>query len=213
MFCPACANELRPGARFCGYCGSVQSKSETSDFRAWLRPLLWCGLAVAFLALCLAIYQVLQSPERPAVEFPLTVATLQNSTYRLPFPDQAAEQVQFVNGKGSSGSDHYEIDGDHVAFGDLDGDGVDDIAATVSQNGGGSGTFVYLVAFLNEKGVPRSAALTPLGDRSEVRTIVINGGRITADFLAHGSNDAMCCPTRRMHRTWILQGGRLVVSR
>jgi len=68
------------------------------------------------------------------------------------------------------------------AKGDLDGDGDEDIAFILIQNGGGSGTFVYAVAALNTgKGYIGTNGIL-LGDRIAPQTTGIQDGMILVNY-------------------------------
>lgn len=109
---------------------------------------------------------------------------------------------------------------DITALGDLNGDGVIDAATIVSQNTGGSGTFIYLAAMINS-GVAASEPFDPasltnlatifLGDRVIVHNIEIADGLIGVDFTTQDADDPFCCPTLDAHQTFQLQDNALVV--
>lgn len=82
-----------------------------------------------------------------------------------------------------------------TAFGDLNGDGVDDAAVLLASDSGGSGVFIDLHAVLDESGAPVDAASTFLGDRVQVTSLTIEEGVINVSMVTHGPNDPMCCPT------------------
>lgn len=79
-------------------------------------------------------------------------------------------------------SDHaWRYVGDTVR-GDLNGDGIDDLALLLVNESGGSGTFYYLAAALAEtEGYDGTNALL-LGDRIAPRGIVIAKGVITVNY-------------------------------
>lgn len=99
---------------------------------------------------------------------------------------------------------------DIYAFGDLDGDGVEDAAVVLATSGGGSGTFISLEAVINDKGTPNHVATASLGDRVEVKSVAIESGKITVDMVTHGPDDPMCCPTLEATQKYRLQGDKLV---
>jgi hypothetical protein len=97
-----------------------------------------------------------------------------------------------------------------VAFGDLNGDGIDDAAVILATNTGGSGTFIYLNAVLNDKGAAKFASSISLGDRVSPRTITISEGVLTVDEIRHGPSDPLCCPTQQATLKFKLVDGKLV---
>lgn len=68
------------------------------------------------------------------------------------------------------------------AFADLNGDGKEDVAFLVTQNSGGSGTFFYVVAALqNDTGYQGTNAIL-LGDRISPQTTNIQNGTIIVNY-------------------------------
>jgi hypothetical protein len=87
-----------------------------------------------------------------------------------------------------------------MAFADLNADGFNDAIVILEWNGGGSGSFPFLVVVLNQNGTPFAAADTELGDRTKINDIQINGKIITLEVVMHGPEDGLCCPT--LNATW-----------
>ena len=106
----------------------------------------------------------------------------------------------------------------HQAYGDLNGDGIDDAAVILVENSGGSGTFYYLAPILG-KDSRNTRTMEHLingvsllvGDRFEVRSISINHGHILLEGAIHRPEDGLCCPTHRVRQTYTLQDGLLVL--
>ena len=147
----------------------------------------------------------------------LTLDQLRNAQYHLPLLGDDNTPIQFTDGAGqiAFGEGATErasagIVNDTVAFGDLDGDGSADAAVVVFISGGGSGTFIHLVAVLDRDGQPAQAALAFLGDRVPVRSLTIASGEIVAETLVHRPSDGLCCPSLEITRAFTLQGNRLV---
>ena len=108
-----------------------------------------------------------------------------------------------------SGNDATEIDSVWL-YRDLNGDGAEDAAVVLATSGGGSGTFISLEAVLNDKGKPKHVASTLLGDRAQIKSVVIESGEITVNMVTHGPDDPMCCPTQEVTEQYKLQGDTLV---
>lgn len=145
---------------------------------------------------------------------PLTVEMLKNGTYLLP---QAGETVTLVDGRydrAESMEDllHVELR-DPIAFGDLDGDGAEDAAFLLSENMGGTGFFVSLLAIRNDGGNPVQAASEFIEDRPQINGLTIVGGRIIADLVIHSHQDPMCCPTLPAVAAYRLAVDKLVLVR
>ena len=145
----------------------------------------------------------------------MTGEVLKNATYRLAdFPDLAA--VKLNDGRyvkkipGTAMEESVRLESDLKAFADLNGDGTKDAAAILVISGGGSGAFYRLVVLINQNGSPQHVATAALGDRVRIRDISINSGLISIDMLAHGPEDALCCPTMPVIRRYRLNGTRLI---
>jgi hypothetical protein len=156
----------------------------------------------------------LATPEPVPTVSPLTVDMLKNGTYLLP---QAGETVTLVDGRydrAESMEDilHAELR-DPIAFGDLNGDGAEDAAFLISENLGGTGFFVSLVAILNDGGIPVQTASRFIEDRPQINGLTIMGGRIAADLVIHGFEDPLCCPDFPAVQTFRLAGDKLVLTR
>ncbi len=95
--------------------------------------------------------------------------------------------------------------------GDLAGKGLRDAAVVLTQTGGGSGTFYYLVAVLNAgsgKGTATPAVL--LGDRIGVEGIGIASGKITVRLMVRGPGEPFAAaPSLRATRIFEVKAGAL----
>jgi hypothetical protein len=111
---------------------------------------------------------------------------------------------------GSATMDTVAIYEKWVAFGDLNGDGVGDAAVVLYHDPGGSGTFRYLAAVVDEDGEAVNRDTTSLGDRVRINSLRVDGGEIQMDVVTHGETDPMCCPTDERKWTYELQNGKLV---
>jgi hypothetical protein len=95
------------------------------------------------------------------------------------------------------------------AFGDLDGDGLDDAAALLAENSGG-GILVYLAAVLNQNGRPVNVATRRLDEAAQIEEPAIEGGQITVRMLTRSPGDPMCCPSQVTEVGYALEGGNLI---
>ena len=151
----------------------------------------------------------------PEPSAPLTVEALKNAEYQSEWPaDGVAKltdgeyQEEIVPGAASKLIIVFYPD--MYAFGDLDGDDVEDAAVVLATSGGGSGTFISLEAVINDKGTPKHVATAFLGDRAQVKSVAIESGEITVDMVTHGPDDPMCCPSLEVTQKYELQGDTLV---
>lgn len=100
-----------------------------------------------------------------------------------------------------------------TAFGDLNNDGVHDAAVLLVENSGGSGSFVYLAAVLNNENIPENVSTLLLGDRVAPESIAIVNGEIVLEAATHAEDDPLCCPSLKTRMTYSLQDGGLTAVR
>lgn len=100
-----------------------------------------------------------------------------------------------------------------IAWGDLNGDGLEDAAVLLSENTEGTGIYVTLVGVLNQGGQPVPTRSKLIDDRPVINALSIQNQRIRADVLIHSINDPMCCPTFPVVETFQVQANELVLVR
>ena len=101
--------------------------------------------------------------------------------------------------------------GKDPAFGDLNGDGVEDAIVTLVVEPGGSGTFTYLAPVINDHGTPKPGAAVLLGDRIILKSVSIQNGEVVVTMLTRKPDEPMSAePTVEVTRTFKLQGDQLV---
>jgi heat shock protein HslJ len=93
--------------------------------------------------------------------------------------------------------------------GDLDGDGAEEAVVLLTYSAGGSATWSFLAVVARENGTLRNVATTALGDRVQVRSARIDGGRLLVNGVRAGANDPACCPSDLVEWQWTLGAGRL----
>lgn len=143
----------------------------------------------------------------------LPASPFANTTYTgiyeepVTLTDGSFEGEPFVEGGASRPTVQLT---DVVAMGDLNGDGIDDGAAILTESSGGSGTFYYLAALIDEAGEFTNVATTLLGDRTRIESMRIEEGTIVVELVTHGPDDALCCPTQEEIHTYELIDGALI---
>lgn len=80
------------------------------------------------------------------------------------------------------------------ANGDLNGDGITDVAFLVTEDGGGSGTFYYVVAALKTSVGYTGTNAVLLGDRIAPETTTISDGDIIVNYADRKPEQAMAFP-------------------
>jgi hypothetical protein len=137
---------------------------------------------------------------------PLTLDQLKNYPFLAPQYNQVATLKDGSYQTGSGADIFSAVLQPEVAFGDLNRDGVEDTAVLLAENGGGTGVFVSLIAFLNENGVPMQAASVMVDDRPIINSLTISDGKILLGVTIHGPNDPMVNPTEKVSETFQLLG-------
>lgn len=115
----------------------------------------------------------------------LTLDALRNAEYAAGLPSYGTLQRDRIGAQ------------DPLAFGDLDGDGVDDAAVVLLLVDGNAGHF-YLAAVLSENGAPRHVASAFLGLNIGIDLVAIADGIVTLQTKQLGPNDPNCCPTKEV---------------
>lgn len=154
---------------------------------------------------------------------PVTKKVLENAQLPLFFGEgrEARDDLPFKKGKYRSlpvgVQAHFKGDTFYVdltanifetAFGDLNGDGVDDGVYLVAGNSGGSGIFVSMGALL--AGFSQPLEPIYLGDRTDIKSISITSGNIVLEILGHGPNDGLCCPSEKRRLVYSVKNNSLV---
>ncbi len=99
---------------------------------------------------------------------------------------------------------------DFYRTGDMDGSGVDETVAFLSESSGGSGTVLFVAVMGRQDGEIENIGTTIVGDRVQLRDARVENGSVVLDVLQAGPDDAMCCPGELATRAWRLDGGDLV---
>lgn len=149
----------------------------------------------------------------PTTRSGISLEQLKNFEFRVPVYQKL---VRLANGKfeAGSGTDFLAVNLlDPVALGDLDGDGQADAVVLLSENGGGSGVFVSLLALLNRGGRPQQASAILIDDRPQITDLRIEGDKIILEAVIHGVDDPLCCPSFPVIETFRLGPNGLALQR
>ena len=153
-------------------------------------------------------------PETATGGSQLTLEQLKNGIYSgvyeepVTLIDGLYEGEPFVEG-GASRPTLLLVD-ELIVFGDLNSDGVDDAAVLLAENSGGSGVFTYVASVLNQAGQPVNTGAVLLGDRTQIKSMVVQQGQIVLEVVTQGPDDPMCCPTSKVRTTYALQNDQVV---
>jgi hypothetical protein len=127
------------------------------------------------------------------------VNQLRNGEYQLGAAE-GLKVVQLADGKytqGTLGGGDYMsvVATDFIAKGELDGSEGDEYAMLVSENYGGTGSFMFLVVYDDVNGTPKFLTSRMVDDRPQINELAIQDtNEIFLDAVIHGLQDPMCCP-------------------
>ncbi len=165
--------------------------------------------SVVFIAACAQTTPVPQppTPELPqptptAIIQPVTEEAVLNGSYSV---RDGQQTVQLSGGKyeAGQGADYLLVSVvPPVALGDLNGDEVTDAAVVLTENYGGSGTFLTLVPVLATPEGPKPEKGVSLGDRVQIQSVAYSEGQVTVSLMAQGPNDPQCCPSQAQTRVY-----------
>ena len=175
------------------------------------------------LAACAPASQPTTAPKAIPTEAPANVSTAgsaqavdpQNATYLID-----GKEVTLVNGSaeqeaapGSATKVVTKYFGNAVDI-DLNSDGLMDSAFLLTQDGGGSGTFFYTAAALNQAGSTQGTNAIFLGDRIAPQSTNVdpnNPVQFIVNYLDRKASDPMSAqPSMAVSRTLKLDDGKLV---
>ena len=80
---------------------------------------------------------------------------------------------------------------DQFAYGDINADGKEDAVFFLARYGGGSGTFIYLAAFVSGPVTYRGSEATFIGDRVSPQSISIDNSTITVKYLDRAADEPL----------------------
>ncbi|MDO8569559.1 MAG: hypothetical protein Q7R89_02160 [bacterium] len=100
---------------------------------------------------------------------------------------------------------------DKFAYGDINADGKEDTVLFLARYGGGSGTFIYLGAYVSGPVTYRGSRAILIGDRIVPQSISINKGIITIKYLDRKEDEPFSAePTVSISKQFIYKNGELV---
>jgi hypothetical protein len=143
----------------------------------------------------------------------LTLEMLKNATVHAPSYDRTVKLTDGSYSEGTSTTTYTVRMLDVYDLGDMNGDGKDDAAIILAENGGGSGVFESLLVMTNQGGLPHQAGEAFLGDRVHINSVDIYQNVVHLDMLVAGPNDGLCCPSQPETQNYWLFGSNLFLMR
>ncbi|MGC9347170.1 MAG: polysaccharide deacetylase family protein [Anaerolineae bacterium] len=98
------------------------------------------------------------------------------------------------------------------AFGDLDGDLVDDVVVVLTAYRQDDGPYFYLSAVLNRDGEPEPTAAVPIAERVIFRSISVQAGRVAVEMIVQDADDPLGYPVQDSRRAYELGGDGLELT-
>jgi hypothetical protein len=144
------------------------------------------------------------------------VSQIRNAQYQLGLPN-SLRVIQLVDGEfktsDPTSADYVSVAMmDHISRGDLNGDGVDEIAVAIAENYGGTGNFVFIAVYSIVNGELVFQTSTLVDDRPAINMLAMANGEVFLDAITHGAEDPFCCPTLRNERHYRLIDNQLQLS-
>ena len=100
---------------------------------------------------------------------------------------------------------------DKFAYGDLNADGKQDTVLFLLSSGAGSGTFLYVAAYVSGPVNYKGSLGTFLGDRVAPESISIKSGVVTVNYLDRKPDEAFAAePTIKVSKQFVYKNGELV---
>lgn len=172
------------------------------------------GLAIALLAIGSVVlaYLPTRAPQpEPQPEQPVEV-DYKNITYTI-----EGQPVALVGGRAEApaapGSAEQVVTQyfGNEATGDVNGDGMPDVAFILTQSGGGSGTFYYVVVALKTATGYEGTNALLLGDRIAPQTTEIRDGQVLVNYADRAPGEPMTAqPSVGVSKYFEVQGATLV---
>lgn len=119
-----------------------------------------------------------KDPLNASYEVEGVVITLSNGRAETPIEEGSAMVIA------------TEIFGEPV-YGDIDGDGDEDAGVLIKQEPGGTGTFYYVAAAINDEGNYEGTNALLLGDRVTPQNIEVGGGGVIANYADRAPDEPM----------------------
>ncbi len=165
----------------------------------------WFGTITIGITVALVACQQSATPVPPAAFDP------ENATYTFD-----GRPITLVNGKAVETASGSEVAVTTTMFGqpmggDLNGDGTDDAAVMLVRDTGGSGTFYYVAADINQAGLNQGTNAILLGDRIAPQNEETASGQVIANYADRNIGEPMTTqPSLGVSKYFTVTAGQLV---
>ena len=145
-----------------------------------------------------------------------TVPSVRNQDWKNGAYDLGDGQFAFSGGRHADlmpdGSCSVCLTISEVAFGDVDGDGLEEAILLIDSNLGGAATSLDAYVFGLLDGKPVLKARIPGGDRGEggLQSVSVAGGDVVVRRFESTTSDGACCPSRVLVERWRWRDGKLL---
>jgi len=147
----------------------------------------------------------------------LTLVTGPNSLTVLAQSDDKAVIDKYIAGQAKREKGEEPDDIRKTIEGDLNHDGVSDVAVlyTIEGQGGSNNYIQYLAVFLRKNGKLTFAARQAVGgkNRRAMEITSIKNNAMLFETTAYGPRDPSCCPTVKGQTKFVLAANKLIEKR
>ncbi len=164
-------------------------------------------LFLLVVAIGLGYFWYKQNPRKEEVRIMPTVSKpdIANATFVF-----EGEEIKFKNGESNTQTTETSLIGE-VVYADINGDSKNDAVSLAIQSGGGSGLFVYLLAYVSGNVEYKSTEAVFIADRISPQSLKVNSdGDILLSYLDRGPSEPMSAePTITTTKTFVFKNGSL----
>ena len=165
----------------------------------------WMKKIIVIIVILVAAVLLYTMRDRFPTEEARTSQVSENGLFRPDF-DDGPITLSMGRNEGASGEETILLN--KFAYGDINADGKEDTALLLARYGAGSGTFLYLGAYISGPVTYRGSKVTYIGDRIAPQSISIKQGVVTIEYLDRRPDEALAAePTVLISRQFTYRAG------